>query len=50
MDETSLRKIHPAIYTGTDPHTHYPSASLPDAYTDTLIKLSPEPVSFATAW
>ena len=33
MDETSLRKIHPAIFTGTYLHRHYPSVSLLFAYT-----------------
>jgi hypothetical protein len=33
MGETSLKKIHPAIYTETYLHRHYPSVSLLLAYT-----------------
>ena len=34
MRSTFLYPIHPAIFRGTDPHRHYPSASLLRAYTD----------------
>ena len=34
IGETSLYPIHPAIFTETDPYTHYPSVSLLLAYTD----------------
>ena len=32
MDETSLYPIHPVIFTGTHPRTHYPSASPQHSY------------------
>jgi len=34
MRETSLYPVHPDIFTGTYPRTHYPSVSLLLAYTD----------------